>query len=286
MVTVETTKDIFFALEDCVLCKFIELVSKLLPLPPKIIKLKKPSKDILNYSPTKTFPILKAGDDFLTGALPIVKYLIKSSKDDSDGVILDNRKILIGKNLKEEAKVDMWTNYIFASIYPIAEIEAQLYGKKKFNSEVFEMALKDLMDVLEPVNEQLMLNAFLTSNNVQLGDLMLTSVLFRCYNDVLTKDKIEKIPNVVRMFKFVSHLRNFVDIFGEAIPCQKRKALEPFVESKEEESEDKKGKKDKKKNKKGHKEDKKEEKPSETASDEKKEQGEEQGKKKNKKKNK
>ena len=286
MVTVETTKDIFFALEDCVLCKFIELVSKLLPLPPKIIKLKKPSKDILQYSPTKTFPVFKAGDDFLTGALPIVKYLIKSSKDESDGVILDNRKILIGKNLKEEAKVDMWTNYIFASIYPItAEIEAQLYGKKKFNSEILEMALKDLMDVLEPVNEQLMLNAFLTSNNVQLADLMLTSVLFHCYNDVLTKDKLEKIPNVVRVFKFVSRLRNFVDIFGEAAPCQKRKEPEPYVEAKEEEVEEKKGKKDKKKNKKEHKEEKKEEKPSEP-SDEKKEQGEEQGKKKNKKKNK
>ena len=286
MVTVETTKDIFFALEDCVLCKFIELVSKLLPLPPKIIKLKKPSKDILQYSPTKTFPVFKAGDDFLTGALPIVKYLIKSSKDESDGVILDNRKILIGKNLKEEAKVDMWTNYIFASIYPItAEIEAQLYGKKKFNSEILEMALKDLMDVLEPVNEQLMLNAFLTSNNVQLADLMLTSVLFHCYNDVLTKDKLEKIPNVVRVFKFVSRLRHFVDIFGEAAPCQKRKEPEPYVEAKEEEVEEKKGKKDKKKNKKEHKEEKKEEKPSEP-SDEKKEQGEEQGKKKNKKKNK
>jgi len=286
MVTVETTKDIFFALEDCVLCKFIELVSKLLPLPPKIIKFKKPNKDILKYSPTKTFPVLKAGDDFLTGTLPIVKYLIKSSKDESDGVILDNRKIFIGKTLKEEAKVDMWTNYIFTSIYPItAEIEAQLYGKKKFNSEVLEMALKDLMDVLEPVNEQLMLNAFLTSNNVQLADLMLTSVLFHCYNDVLTKDKLEKIPNVVRMFKFVSHLRNFVDIFGEVAPCQKRKEPEPFVETKEEEVEEKKGKKDKKKNKKENKEDKKEEKPSEP-SDEKKEQGEEQGKKKNKKKNK
>ena len=283
MVTVETTKDIFFALEDCILCKFIELVSKLLPLPPKIIKLQKPNKDILKYSPTKTFPILKAGDDFITGALPIVKYLIKSSKDVSDGVMLDNRVILIGKNLKEEAKVDMWTNYIFASIYPITtEIEAQLYGKKKFNSEIFEMALKDLMDVLEPLNEQLMFNSFLTSNNVQLADLMLTSVLFHCYNDVLTKDKIEKLPNVVRMFKFVSHLRSFVEIFGEAAPCQKRKEPELFTESKEEEVEDKKGKKEKKKNKKEHKEDTKGEKTSEPSA-EKKEQGEEQGKKKNKK---
>ena len=229
MVTVETTKDVLFALEDCVLCKFIELVSKLLPLPPKIIKLKKPNKEILNYSPTKTYPILKAGDDFITGALPIVKYLIKSSKDDSDGVILDNRKILLGKNLKEESRVDMWTHYIFTTVFPITtEIESQLYGRKKFNQAIFDNALKDLLDVLETVNEQLKLNTFLTSNTIQLPDLMLTSVLFHCFNDVLTQDKKEKIPNVIRMFKFVSHMKQFIDIFGEPILCQKQKTPEPY----------------------------------------------------------
>ena len=146
MVTVETTKEVLFALEDCIPCKFIELVSKLLPLPPKIIKFKKPDKEILQYSPTKTFPLLKAGDDFISGTLPIVKYLIKSAKDDSDGVVLDNRKILIGKNIKEETKVDMWINFIFFSIYPItSEIEGQLYGKKKYNPDVMKMSLKDLL---------------------------------------------------------------------------------------------------------------------------------------------
>jgi len=253
MVTVETTKDVLFALEDCVLCKFIELVSKLLPLPPKIIKLKKPNKEILNYSPTKTYPILKAGDDFITGALPIVKYLIKSSKDDSDGVILDNRKILLGKNLKEESRVDMWTHYIFTTVFPITtEIESQLYGRKKFNQAIFDNALKDLLDVLETVNEQLKLNTFLTSNTIQLPDLMLTSVLFHCFNDVLTQDKKEKIPNVIRMFKFVSHMKQFIDIFGEPIPCQKQKTPEPYkpcVEGEGKPEESKKDKKNKKKNK-------------------------------------
>ena len=140
MVTVETTKDVLFTLEDCVLSKFIEFVSKLLPLPTKIIKLKKPNKEILSYSPTKTFPVLKSGDDFITGTLPIVKYLIKSAKDESDGVILDNRKILLGKNLKEESRIDMWTNYIFSSVFPItAEIESQLYGNNNLILQFLKM---------------------------------------------------------------------------------------------------------------------------------------------------
>ena len=249
MVTLETTKDLFFCLEDCDLCKFIELVTKFLPLPPKIIKSKKPNKDILNFSPTKTYPVLKSGDDFITGALPIVRYLIKSSKDISDGVLLDNRKILLGKNLKEEAAIDTWTNYILTSITPITcEIKAQLHGKKKFEKEVFDLALNDLIDALSSVNERLKLNTFLTSNNIQLADLMLTSVLFQCFNEVLTQDKLEKIPNVTRMFKFISHIKEFEDLFGKYVPCKEQKAPEPFVETKP--KEEKKEKEEKKKDKK------------------------------------
>ena len=258
MVTLETTKDLFFGLEDCDLCKFIELVTKFLPLPPKIIKSKKPNKDILNFSPTKTYPVLKSGDDFITGALPIVRYLIKSSKDISDGVLLDNKKILLGKNLKEEAAIDTWTNYILTSITPITcEIKAQLYGKKKFEKEIFDIALSDLIDALSSVNERLKLNTFLTSNTIQLADLMLTSVLFQCFNEVLTQDKLEKIPNVTRMFKFISHLKEFEDIFGKYVPCTEQKAPEPFVETTpKEEKKEKEGKKKDKKNKhdKEHKE--------------------------------
>ena len=258
MVTLETTKDLFFGLEDCDLCKFIELVTKFLPLPPKIIKSKKPNKDILNFSPTKTYPVLKSGDDFITGALPIVRYLIKSSKDISDGVLLDNKKILLGKNLREEAAIDTWTNYILTSITPITcEIKAQLHGKKKFEKEIFEIALSDLIDALSSVNERLKLNTFLTSNTIQLADLMLTSVLFQSFNEVLTQDKIEKIPNVTRMFKFISHLKEFEDIFGKYVPCTEQKAPEPFVETTpKEEKKEKEGKKKDKKNKhdKEHKE--------------------------------
>ena len=241
MVTLEESSDIFFGLEDCDLCKFIELVIRFLQIPPKIIKMKKPPKEILSFSPTKTFPILKTGDDFITGALPIVKYLIKSSKDESDGVLLDNRKILLGKNIKEETAIDTWTNYILISVSPItSEIKAQLNGKKKFDKNIFDMAVKDLIEALKAINERLRLNTFLTSNKIQLADLMLVSVLFQCFNDVLTPDLIEKIPNVTRMFKYISHMKQFEDIFGKYVPCKEVKKPKTC-----EEKEDKKDNKNK-----------------------------------------
>ena len=255
MVTNETTNEILFTLEDCSLCKFIELVTGFLPLPPKIISLKKPVKEILNLSPTKTFPILKSTDDYITGVLPIIKYLIKSSKDESDGVVLDSREILLGKNIKEESQIDTWINYILTSICPITtEIIGQLRGKKKYDKNILDMAINDLLSALNVVNNKLNLNTFLTSNKIQLADLMLVSVLFDCFNDVLTQDKLDKIPNVTRVFKFVSHMKKFVEIFGKYELCKEQKAPLPFVENKEEEEEHTEEKKEKNKDKKNKKE--------------------------------
>jgi len=251
MVTAETTNEILFLKDGCVLSKFIELVTKFLPLPPKIIRLKKVEKEILSSSQTKNLPMLKSGDDFITGTIPLIKYLIKSSKDISDGVILDNRIILLGKNLKEEAKVDMWLNFIFSKIFPITiEIQNQLYGKKKFDIRNFEFALNDLLEILVEIDKFLQFNTFLTANHVQLSDIMLASALFTCYNDVFTEIELNMIPNVIRVFKFVAHMRFFKDVFGKATQCKKIKKPEPFVEPIKEEKKDKSKESGKKKDKK------------------------------------
>ena len=229
MVTAETTNEILFLREGNALSKFIELVTEFLPLPPKKIELKQQDKEILSHSQTKTLPLLKAGDDFISGTIPIIKYLVKSAKDISDGVILDNRTILLGKNIKEETKVDMWLTFIYSKIFPITnDIENQLYGRKKFDIRQFECVLNDLLEILVEINQHLEYNTFLTANHVQLSDIMLASALFTCYNDVLTQNELDLIPNVIRVFKFVSHMRNFRKVFGKAVQCKKVKKPEPY----------------------------------------------------------
>jgi glutathione S-transferase len=229
MVTAETTNEILFLREGNALSKFIELVTEFLPLPPKKIELKQQDKEILSHSQTKTLPLLKAGDDFISGTIPIIKYLVRSAKDISDGVILDNRTILLGKNIKEETKVDMWLTFIYSKIFPITnDIENQLYGRKKFDIRQFECVLNDLLEILVEINQHLEYNTFLTANHVQLSDIMLTSALFTCYNDVLTQNELDLIPNVIRVFKFVSHMRNFRKVFGKAVQCKKVKKPEPY----------------------------------------------------------
>ena len=235
MVTLETSNELLFLKKDDIFTKFITLVTKFLPLPPKIIYLDHLDKHLLSFSETKSFPLLKSNDNFFSGTLPIIKYLIKSSKDISDGVNLDNRVILLGENIKEEAKVEMWLNFIFTKIYPIIiEIEMQLYGKKEFDIRNFEYAVNDLLEILVDINQYLQLKPFLTANHVQLGDIMLTSALFNCYNDIFTQNELNLIPNVIRVFKFVSNMRLFIKVFGKAIPCKKVKKPEPYDENKKE----------------------------------------------------
>ena len=235
MVSLETSNEVLFLLKDDIFTKFTILTTKFLPLPPKIILLDSPNKEILSLSQTKTLPLLKSSDIFFSGTIPILKYLIHSSKDISDGINMDNRVILLGKDDREEAKVDMWLNFIFSKIYPIiGEIENQLYGRSKFDIRNFECAVNDLLEILVDINQFLELKPFLTANHVQLSDIFLTSALFNCYNDIFTQNELNLIPNVIRVFKFVANMRLFKNIFGKAIPCKKVKKHIPFVEKKKE----------------------------------------------------
>ena len=252
MVTLETSNEVLFLLKDDIFTKFTILTTKFLPLPPKIILLDSPNKEILSLSQTKTLPLLKSSDIFFSGTIPILKYLIHSSKDISDGINMDNRVILLGKNEREEARVDTWLNFIFDKIYPIiGEIESQLYGKKKFDIRSFEYAENDLLDILVDINQYLELKPFLTANHVQLSDIFLTTALFNCYNDIFTPNELNLIPNVIRVFKFVANMRLFKDTFGKAVQCKKVKKHLPYIEKKKEENKgDNNNENNKKKNKK------------------------------------
>ena len=251
MVTLETSKEVLFLLKDAPFTKFTLLTTKFLPLPPKIILLDSLPKEILSLSQTKTLPILKSNDIFFTGTLPIIKYLLHSSQDISDGITLNNKVILLGSNPKEESKVDMWLNFIFYQMCPIIEeIEAELYGKKMFDIRQFEYALNDLLEILVDVNHYLELRPFLTANHVQLCDVLLTSVLFNCYRDVFTQNELNLIPNVVRVFKFVANMRLFKNVFGKAVTCKKVKRHEPFIEKKKEDNKEKDNNNENKKKKK------------------------------------
>ena len=233
-------------------------------------------KYILSFSPTKTFPLIKEGDTFISGTLPILKYILN--------IHPEIKQLYMGTTLKNESSCEMWLNFISNNIIPIVkEINSQLEGEKPFNNQTFEVAINDLIKELSTLNEHLKFRTFLTAHQVQICDLFLSILLIEVYNKVLTKDLREKIPYVIRHLKYVGNLDMVKNITGELKECEKRAEAKPFVEKKEEENEivqkskrelkkekrkeynkEHKGEKKEKKDKKQHKnEEKKEEKKEE-----------------------
>ena len=68
-------------------------------------------KEIVKFSPTKMFPLLKEGDFFLSGTLPILKYILNLNPE--------TKKNFNGKRFKNELSCEMWLNFISNNIIPI-----------------------------------------------------------------------------------------------------------------------------------------------------------------------
>ena len=78
-------------------------------------------KYILSFSPTKTFPLIKEGDTFISGTLPILKYILN--------IHPEIKQLYMGTTLKNESSCEMWLNFISNNIIPIVnEINSQLEG--------------------------------------------------------------------------------------------------------------------------------------------------------------
>ena len=249
--------------EKCPQGCFIRIVSKFFKEAPTFEYINTFSEEVkaklLTYSPTKTIPLLKDGDLFVSGTIPVVKYLLALNPE--------TKKLLIGLCPKGEAVCDMWLNFLINSISPIVyEINQQLNGKKKFNKDLFDMAINDLVEQLEVVNKNLMFKTFLLGNAISLPDLLLTSFVFQMFNKILIDNLKNKIPHVIRHFLFVSSLVEVKDIYGLPTPVKEMVKPLPYVEPVEPKKEDKKEKGDKKEKKeKGDKKEKKEKKPAENA---------------------
>ena len=196
-------------------------------------------KKILSFSPTKTFPLIKEGDTFISGTLPILKYILN--------IHPEIKEIYMGTTLKNESSCEMWLNFISNNIIPIVtEINSQLEGEKPFNNETFEVAINDLIKELSTLNEYLKFKTFLTAHSVQICDLFLGILLVQVYNKVLTKDLREKIPNVIRHLKYIGNLDMVNNITGKLKECEKRAEPKPYVEKKEDENENEERQKSKK----------------------------------------
>jgi len=148
-------------------------------------------------------------------------------------------------------------------------------GLLDFNQTAYDEAKKDVTAAMTILDNHLLANQFLASNQITLADISVVSALVALYRELFAPDYIARFPNVNRWFNYCVNQPHFVDVIGkfefaknekQAVKGGKKdkKGEKETKEEKEEAPKEGKGKKDKKQ---------KEEKPADAPKKEKKEKG-------------
>ena len=250
MVYLEKTSDEIYIIENCLLSKFIQVTAELLPLPPTFIPVSLLMKErVVKNSPTRTLPMLKGKSNVIAGVMPIINYLLNEIDPEESDV----KDILLGRNNKERAEIQMWLSFITCELWPILkEINQLLYGYLEFNKEKLSGLIEEAKSKLSVVNTHLNFRTFLTSKHVQLPDLMLAVFISTFYSKIMTEEVRNELPNVTRHFKFISRLKIFLQVLGDVSECSVQAEPLPFISLEErkklEKKEEEKKKKEEKKN--------------------------------------
>ena len=162
---------------------------------------------IRKYSPTRTLPLMQTGEYNIAGTIPIAKYLL--SLNDSI------RKVLLGENQNQTSSIDMWIDFVNFKIRPFYDyLIAPILAGVTPSEEIAKIALDDLTNVLNELNEFLSLKSFLVEHSVSLADIFLAVNLYPYYTLLFNESKRSSIPNVTRLYFYVANMKMFTNAFG------------------------------------------------------------------------
>lgn len=159
-------------------------------------------KKIIQQSLTGAVPLLQNEDFFLSGTPTIIKYFMNSNQDVKNSLTKDDDN-------ESNLLVEMWVNYVKDNIWII--LEATNTGNEDIKNE----AKKDLLNVLNNLNNHLTFKTFMVGSSITLADLYLCSSLRRAYDLILDVEDIKKYNNVTRLLKLVSNLKQLKTVFGD-----------------------------------------------------------------------
>jgi elongation factor 1-gamma len=181
-------------------------------------------KKIINKSPTRTLPLLKNGDFYLSDTLAIISYIGMKDEQFSEK--------LTGK-AENKPEVCMWLHYIVQNIWPFYDhIIGQITGSSPKNEEVFNIACNDLMGVLGNINETLRFKSFLIGSSLTLADFILAVSLYPYFSMVFDEECRIQISNVTRLYLYASNVKQFQQVLGISRLCRtaQKPSDVPFVQ--------------------------------------------------------
>lgn len=169
---------------------------------------------IRKYSPTKTLPLMQAGEYNIAGTVPIAKYLLNLNQSVS--------KILLGgENLSQVASIEMWVDFVNFKIRPFYDyLVSPILSGKEANAEVTKIAFEDLANILSELNQYLTLKSFLVEHSVTFADIFLAVNLHPYYTLLFDEAKRAGIANVTRHYFYIANMKLFTTVFGNCRLCK------------------------------------------------------------------
>jgi len=167
---------------------------------------------VIKYSPTRTLPLMQAGEYNISGTIPITKYLLSLNES--------IKKVLLGENQNQISSIDMWIDFVNFKIRPFYEhLIAPIFAAVSSNEEISKIALEDLSNIMNELNQYLSLKSFLVEHSVTLADIFLVVNLYPYFTLLFNEKKRSEIPNVTRLYFYVANLKMFTNIFGICKLC-------------------------------------------------------------------
>jgi elongation factor 1-gamma len=169
-------------------------------------------KKLQSKSPTKSFPLLRNGEFYLSGTLAIIHHI--SVLDECFGTNL------LGKDKTEKSEVCMWLNHTVNSIWPFYHhIIGQITGLNQSNQEVFKTACDDLNSVLDNLNDTLRFKSFLVGSGLTFADLFLAFSLYPYFTMLLTDEHRKRFANVARLYLYSANVKQVQQVLGRPRLC-------------------------------------------------------------------
>ena len=189
-------------------------------------------KDLVEQSPTNTYPYLSTSEGNISEASAILSYIA-------------NKTGLAGANDFEKAQVNQW---IFFSVWEInyakANIVYPLFGFSDFDNEKNKISLDRLKHNLKALDKHLTGKSFLVGSNATVADIELWVALKHFWQFVYVEAVRSKMyANIDKWFNSISNLDAVKFTFGLTHPCKvalKAPKVEKKVEKKEEKKVEKK----------------------------------------------
>lgn len=204
--------------KNCFKFQTIQLINQFLNNKYEHINVDNLSQDdqakVLKKSPIGFFPLYQVGDYFLSGTKSIILFLLQTNTNKD---LVDT--LLKKDNNYDQSLVEMWTDFVISNIWVLLEIMFSTDKDKIMindKDDIYQEAKKDLLSVLQKVNDHLVFQTYMVGTSMSLADLFLAAALKPVFDLVLLSDEIKKLNNLTRWYKLNSNNKQFISVFGEA----------------------------------------------------------------------